>query len=178
VGGSITKPGYKNKGITIWCVLVRQFVYFQVWFRKQVITCISYNKDIYNFLHYTSKNVVYVTMIAFYLFVSLHHNLLGISIVSSKHMESLWGAESRTFGSFLLIGSYRRAIVGSTPHISWTTYFPISCSCVVRVLVCHPSGPGLIYGMSRSESAITRGNLINAAATYLVFVNILMFMNI
>ena len=33
-------------------------------------------------------------------------------------------------------------------------------SSLVRVLVCQPSGPGPIPGMSRSESAITRGNPI------------------
>ena len=35
-----------------------------------------------------------------------------------------------------------------------------SCSPVVRALVCQSSSPGLIPGMSRSESASTRGNPI------------------
>ena len=35
-----------------------------------------------------------------------------------------------------------------------------SCSSLVRALVCQSSGPGSIPGMSRSETAIRRGNLI------------------
>jgi hypothetical protein len=49
----------------------------------------------------------------------------------------------------VLSGSYRRAIVGG-----------ISCSLLVRALVCQPSSPGSIPGMSHSETAITRGYLI------------------
>jgi hypothetical protein len=36
----------------------------------------------------------------------------------------------------------------------------IACSSVVRGLVCQPTGPGSIPGMSHSENAITRTNLI------------------
>ena len=43
------------------------------------------------------------------------------------------------------------------PGISGPTCCLTSCSPVVRVLVYQPSGPGLIPGMSRSESAIIRG---------------------
>ena len=35
-----------------------------------------------------------------------------------------------------------------------------SCSPLVRALVCQPSGPESIPGMSHSETDITRGNLI------------------
>ena len=40
------------------------------------------------------------------------------------------------------------------------TYCLTSCSSLVRARLCQPSGPGLIPGMSRSETAITRGNPI------------------
>ena len=55
------------------------------------------------------------------------------------------------------------SVAGTTDHdkrypgISGPTYCLTSCSPVVRVLVYQPSGPGSIPGMSRSETAITRG---------------------
>ena len=67
--------------------------------------------------------------------------------------------------------------------VIWWQYYPrifilsitlclTSCRPVVRALVYQPSGPGLIPGMSRSESTITRRiNPNDAAATYQVFVN-------
>ena len=52
-------------------------------------------------------------------------------------------------------------------NLEWKTTYKIlevecltSCSSLVRALVCQPSGPGSIPGMSRSETAITRGNPI------------------
>jgi hypothetical protein len=44
------------------------------------------------------------------------------------------------------------------PRISGPTYCLTSCNLVVRALVCRSSGPN--PGMSRSESADTRGNPI------------------
>ena len=46
------------------------------------------------------------------------------------------------------------------PGISGPTYCLTSCSPVVRALVYQPSGPGSIPGMSRSETAITRGKTL------------------
>ena len=46
------------------------------------------------------------------------------------------------------------------PGISRPTYCLTSCSPVVRALVYQPSGPGSIPGMSRSETAITRGKTL------------------
>ena len=43
------------------------------------------------------------------------------------------------------------------PRISGPTYCLTSWSPVVRALVYQPSGPGSFPGMSRSETAITRG---------------------
>ena len=46
------------------------------------------------------------------------------------------------------------------PGISRPTYCLTSCSPVDRALVYQPSGPGLIPGMSHSETAITRGKIL------------------
>jgi hypothetical protein len=46
------------------------------------------------------------------------------------------------------------------PAISWPIFSLTSCSSLARVLVCQPSGPGSIPGMSHSLTAITRGNPI------------------
>jgi hypothetical protein len=63
------------------------------------------------------------------------------------------------------------AMKGFEPETSGPTYYLTSCSPVVRALVYPPSGQGLIPGMFRSESAITRGKPDHAAAIYHVFMN-------
>jgi hypothetical protein len=52
----------------------------------------------------------------------------------------------------VLIRSYIRAIVGGSS---------------VNTLLCKPNGPGSIQGMSRSETAITRGNPLMRTHTLL-----------